>query len=215
MKFPFSVEEFLNVFEKYNEAIFPLQIIFYVIAFFCVYLLFAQQKNGNKFICGLLSFFWFWIGIVYHLIFFSTINKAAYLFGILFILQGVLFIYYGIAKEAISFEYRKSFNNYAGILFIIYAFFIYPVLGFMFGHKYPSAPTFGLPCPTTIFTFGILLFANKRISVAALIIPLLWSIIGFGAALKLSVYEDFGLLCAGTIGLTLLIVMNKNQAAKA
>ena len=95
---------------------------------------------------------------------------------------------------------------------MLYALIIYPILGYLFGHKYPYSPTFGLPCPTTIFTFGILLFVNKKIPVLVLIIPLLWSIIGFGAALNLSIYEDYGLLIAGILGFILLVVSNKNYS---
>lgn len=215
MQFPFTIEDFLNVFKSYNEAVFPLQIIFYIIAFICIYLLFKPQRNSNKFIVGILSFFWLWIGIVYHIIFFSTINKAAYFFGILFIIQGALFAIYGIVKCNITFEYRNNYYNYIGLIFILYALIIYPLLGHLFGHKYPNSPTFGLPCPTTIFTFGLLLFVNKKISVLILIIPLLWSIIGFGAAVNLSIYEDYGLLIAGVLGFVLLLIQNKKKFVNA
>jgi hypothetical protein len=212
MKFPFTVEEFLNVFKSYNESIFPFQIIFYLIAFFSIYLVFKQYENNSKIISAFLSFFWLWIGIVYHILFFTSINKAAYIFGGLFIIQGILFVIYGIIKNSITFEYQKNIYNYIAIIFISYALIIYPILGYSFGHKYPYSPTFGLPCPTTIFTFGILLFINKKIPVLVLIIPLLWSIIGFGAALNLSIYEDYGLLVAGILGFILLVVSNKNYS---
>ncbi|MGE5806118.1 MAG: DUF6064 family protein, partial [Ignavibacteria bacterium] len=79
---------------------------------------------------------------------------------------------------------------------------------------YPYSITIGLPCPTTIFTFGILLFSEKKIPFAALIIPLLWSITGFTAALNFSVYEDFGLILSGLISFTLLTIQNRNAAWK-
>ncbi len=212
MQFPFSLEDFLNVFKKYNESVFPLQIIFYLIAFICVYLLFRRKENSNKFIVSALSFFWLWIGIVYQIIFFSGINKAAYIFGILFIIQGVLFAFYGVIKDAFTFEYQKSIPNYLGIIFIVYALIIYPVLGHLLGHQYPYSPTFGLPCPTTIFTFGILLFTNKKISLLFFTIPFVWSLIGTMAALKLSIYEDYGLLITGLLGFTILMVSNKKDS---
>jgi len=67
-----------------------------------------------------------------------------------------------------------------------------------------------LPCPTTIFTFGVLLFANKKVPPHLLFIPLLWSVIGFTAALNLTIYEDIGLLVAGLITLILLLFSNRN-----
>lgn len=209
MNFPFTVEDFLNVFKSYNQQVFPIQIVFYIVALACVYLLFKPTKNSSKMIFTVLSFFWFWIGIVYHIIFFTSINKAAYFFGLLFIVQGILFFFFGFVKNEISFDYQKTKSNFIGIIFIIYALIIYPVLGHLFGHQYPKMPTFGLPCPTTIFTFGILLFAINRIRVVVLIIPLLWSLIGFSAAVNLLIYEDFGLVIAGVLGFVLIVLHNK------
>jgi hypothetical protein len=54
---------------------------------------------------------------------------------------------------------------------VVFALVLYPVIGYTFGHIYPSSPTFGLPCPTTIFTFGIFLWSDKRLPVAILVIP--------------------------------------------
>jgi len=85
------------------------------------------------------------------------------------------------------------------------------VLGYNLGHVYPYSPTFGLPCPTTIFTFGILLFTNEKMPVHLLIIPLLWSVIGFTAAINLIIYEDTGLLIAGLTTFTLLLISNRKK----
>ena len=211
MQIPFSLGDFLNVFNAYNQSIFPLQIIFYLIAFLCIYLLFTENKNTNMVISIVLSFFWLWMGIVYHLIFFSAINKAAYFFGALFIIQGILFTVWGVFKNSLSFEYQKSTNNIAGIILLLYALIIYPVLGYNLGHAYPYSPTFGLPCPTTIFTFGLLLFTNKKIPVYLLIIPLFWSVVGFTAALTLTIYEDIGLLIAGLTTFTFLLISNREK----
>jgi len=210
MQLPFSLADFLNVFKEYNNTVFPLQIVFYIIGFLCIYFLFTGNKNTNKVINISLSFFWLWIGIVYHIIFFSTINKAAYLFGVLFITQGILFVVWGVFKNSLSFKYQKGINTIAGTILLLYALIIYPVIGYQLGHVYPYSPTFGLPCPTTIFTFGILLFTNKRIPVFLLIIPVLWCIIGFFAAINLTIYEDMGLIIAGVIAFTLLLIGNRN-----
>ncbi len=212
MQLPFSIEQFLEVLKSYNQSVFPLQIVFYLIALTCIYLLFKPVKNYGKIIAGVLSFFWLWIGIFYHLLFFTAINNAAYLFGLLFIIQGILFGIHGVLKGNIAFEFRNNIFNYVGIIFIAYGLIIYPILGHLLGHQYPYSPTFGLPCPTTIFTFGMLLFINKKIPVLTIIIPLLWSIIGFGAALNLTIYEDYGLMIAGVLGFSLLIVSNKKYS---
>jgi hypothetical protein len=214
MDLPFSLTDFLNVFKDYNQSVFPLQVVFYFAAFSCVYLLFTKYKNTTKIISIVLSFFWLWMGIVYHIIFFSAINKAAYIFGGLFILQGVMFMGCGLIRKKLSFEYTKIALNNVGIILIVYALIIYPVLGTFLGHAYPYSPTFGLPCPTTIFTFGILLFTSKKMPMHLLIIPLLWSVIGFSAALNLTIYEDTGLLVAGLTAFILLLIINRKYSAE-
>jgi hypothetical protein len=48
------------------------------------------------------------MGIVYHLVFFTAINKAAYLFGGLFIIQGILFLIYGVLQNKLSFHFQRD-----------------------------------------------------------------------------------------------------------
>jgi hypothetical protein len=214
MKLPFTTEQFLEVFKFYNESVFPIQIIFYLLALFAFFLLFSNIEK-SRLISMVLSFFWFWIGIAYHIIYFSKINKAAYLFGSLFILQGIIFFIYGIVSNKLIFRYNNSILNKTGIIFISYALIIYPLLGYFLGRHYPYSITIGLPCPTAIFTFGMLLFGEKKIPFAVLIIPLLWSIMGFTAALNFSVYEDFGLIVSGLIGFTLLTIQRREFSTAA
>jgi hypothetical protein len=213
MKLPFTADQFLEIFKSYNESIFPIQIIFYLIAAIALFLLFSSADK-SRIISLILSFFWLWIGIVYHIIYFSKINKAAYLFGSLFILQGIIFFIYGIVSNKLILRYNKNILNKTGIIIISYALIIYPLLGYFLGRPYPYSITIGLPCPTTIFTFGILLFSEKKIPFTALIIPLLWSITGFTAALNFSIFEDFGLILSGLISFTLLTIQNRNAAWK-
>ena len=71
---------------------------------------------------------------------------------------------------------------------------------------------FGLvPCPTTIFTFGMLLLAArpKRL---LLWLPLLWSAIGFFAAVKFGIYEDVGLLVAAIV--TAIVLLRDRPSAQ-
>lgn len=209
MQLPFTKEDFLNVFAEYNTSIFPLQIVFVLLALVLIYLAYKNLKYSNLVINLSLAFYWIWIGAVYHISFFSSINKAAYFFGILFIIQGLLFIYAGVIRKELNYSTGRSLETYFGWAFIAYALVIYPILGMISGHSYPKSPTFGLPCPTTIFTFGMFLFVKNRVPYYLLIIPVLWSILGFSAALQLSVAEDFGLSFAGIIGLLLIIFYNR------
>ncbi len=210
MKLPFKTEQFLDVFQSYNVAVWPAQVFFNLLAVVLLFFCFKKYEFSGSLVLFSLAFFWFWIGIVYHLIFFSEINPAAYAFAVIFILQGVFFIIAAV-KNQIDFRFVWNIRTAVGMIFIIYALILYPLLGIYFGHTYPRNPTFGLPCPTTIFTFGILLIAKNKIPAYLVGIPLIWSIVGFSAAFKLGIAEDTGLIIAGIVGSGLIIFRKKKQ----
>lgn len=197
MKLPFTPEQFFEIFAQYNLAVWPIQVVFYALAIAALVLAFRETKYSNRIISAILTFLWLWIGLVYHIGYFSTINGAAYVFGGLFIIQAGLFLITGTLKQKLWFRFHPNSYAIIGALFILYGLVIYPVLGYSFGHRYPYTPTFGLPCPTTIFTFGLLLWTDKKIPKYLLIIPVLWSILGLSAALQLGVWEDVMLLITG------------------
>ena len=62
-------------------------------------------------------------------------------------------------------------------------------------------PTFGAPCPTTIFTLGLLLWAEPPVPRGAVVVPALWAGIGTVGAVVLGVPEDFGLTIAAVIAI--------------
>ena len=212
MKLPFTIEQFLSVFANYNQSVFPMQIVLNLLAFFAILILFLKQKYSSKIIAFILSLFWLWTGLVYHIMFFSSINKAAYFFGSLYIVQAMLFFIFGVVKEKLNFQFNKNINGITGLILIIYALVIYPVLGYLFGHIYPQSPTFGAPCPITIFTFGILFLTTNKIPMYLILIPLLWSLVGLSAAINLRITEDFGLVIAGVLGTTLIFINDKKHS---
>lgn len=92
---------------------------------------------------------------------------------------------------------------------MIFAWFIYPAWTYLSGHRYPAFPTFGLPCPTTLFTIGLLAFLVKPYPRSALVVPVLWCFVGSQAAFVFDVQADLGLIVAGVVGL-ILIMQSKN-----
>lgn len=201
---PFTTQQFLKVFESYNETIYPVQWILLLMAIAAVLLSLKPRVRSSRIIAVLLFALWCWSGVVYHWVFFSHINTAAYLFGLLFIVQAFLFLVVGVARRQPVFRARLSVEGIFGALLIIYAVVIYPALSYSFGHRYPQSPTFGVPCPTTIFTFGLLLWSDK-VPLFLMVIPLAWSLLGAWAVVSLGIWEDLGLVVAGLIG-TLLIL---------
>ena len=212
---PFTIDQFLGVFERYNQAIWPIQIVAYLLGLAALTLSVTKVRYAAQIISAILACFWVWIGIVYHLIYFSTINNAALGFGVLFIIQGILWVVFGIIRPKLSFQLDTNPYALTGIVLIVYAMLVYPLIGMLLGHGYPRSPSFGVaPCPTTIFTFGLLLLTTARVPKTLLVIPFLWSLLGFSAALSLGIREDFGLILAGVLTVGLLLWRDRTTAQK-
>jgi len=209
MELPFTIQQFLHLFEQYNTDIWPMQIVTYILAITVLLFVFKDHRYSGRIVLATLTFFWLWNGLIYHLLYFSTINKAAYIFGVLFLIQAGLFILLGLTHHWLSFKFLNNSYSITASILILYAMLFYPVLNSLLGHGYPESPAFGLaPCPTTIFTFGILLLCESKVPKYILAIPLAWSVIGFSAALFLMIYEDTGLLLSGLSGTFMIIYKN-------
>lgn len=212
MRLPFTPEQFMDVFGRYNLAVWPAQLALYAAAAAVLVLAARPGERTGRWIAGVLALFWAWMGVAYHWAFFARINPAAYLFGALFVLQAVLFLVEGVLRPGIRFRAAGPADPFevpdasftVGTLLVGYALYAYPLIGHAAGQALPRAPTFGLPCPTTIFTFGVLLLADGRVPLRLLVIPALWSLIGSSAAFTLGVPEDYGLLVAGVAGTAIL-----------
>jgi uncharacterized membrane protein len=141
------------------------------------------------------------MAIAYHLSFFAPINRAAVGFAILFVIEALIFLWQGVIRGRIRFRAQRDLRTATGLALIVYALLLYPALGYLLGRRYPAMPTFGLPCPTTIFTFGLLLWTVLPFPRYVLVIPALWALLGTAAAISLSVAEDYGLLIAAILSL--------------
>jgi hypothetical protein len=195
MRLPFTADQFFEVFRSYNEAVWPAQWLFNVLAIVALTMAVMHYRRNSRGVPAILAVFWMWMGAVYHLAFFAEVNPAAYVFGALFLAQALLFAWLAW-RARLTFAPRSDAAGIAGWLLILYALILYPAVGLLLGHAYPASPTFGLPCPTTLFTLGVLLWARPAVSWGVLVIPMLWTIVGSVAALQLGVWEDLGLAVA-------------------
>ncbi len=205
MQLPFATADFFALFARYNLAIGAAAWIAYALGVAVPLVLWRGTERGARFAWLTLALFWLWNGIAYHWLFFATINPAAYLFGTLFVVQGLLFGATGLRTSMPRFRLSAGPACWAGGLLVVYALLLYPLLGWLAGHHYPAVPLFGVaPCPTTIFTLGLLLWQERPTPWHLAVIPLAWVIVGGSAALLLQVPQDYGLIGAGLLALPLL-----------
>ncbi|MCW8195133.1 hypothetical protein F6455_10080 [Proteobacteria bacterium 005FR1] len=212
MDLPFSTKQFFEVFALYNEAVWPAHLLLRALAFLVLILVFVGQRAVDRTIMAILSLFWLWMGLLYHFTFFTAINPAAWVFGAFFIAQGLLLFWKGVVKSEVRFDFRWSWRDVAGVALIMLSLIIYPLLSFWVGERYPAAPTFGLPCPTAIFTLGVLLIASP-LPRLLFVIPLLWTLIGSVAAFELGVHQDLLLLLAALLAVAALLLPQRSRTA--
>lgn len=215
MNIPFTSAEFYGVFSAYNTAVWPMQLPLLALGVLAIVLLARQGKNTSVGISAILTFLWAWQALAYHLAFFTAVNPLAYLFAAVFMAGAAVFFWQGVFRRRLNFKPTVITNGWrgrAGWSLMIYAGFIYPAWTYLTGHHYPAFPTFGLPCPSTLFTIGLLAFLVRPYPRSPFVVPVLWCFVGSQAAFVFDVTADLGLIVAGVLGLV-LAVQSKDAAA--
>ena len=187
MLLPFTRDQFLDVFAAYNEYLGPVVVVLWLATVCALVPLFLDRPAAARLIGLVLTVHWAWAALVYHAAFFSRINPAAWLFSGLFLTQAILFGWHTIVRGRLRLSRGRSARHWISQFLLIYAL-AYPFLALAEGNDLPRSPTFGVPCPTTILTIGLLLTAES-LPITITVIPILWAFIGGSAAF---------LLCART-----------------
>lgn len=210
---PFTREQFVDVFARYNGVVWPAQVVAYLIGLALVVALTqagrGSERGSERAVDGGigagLALMWAWTGVAYHGLFFAAINKAAPAFAALFVAQGLLFAH-AAWHGHLHFAPAHGAAGWLGWALIAYAALLYPLIGMVAGHGYPQMPMFGItPCPVTLFTFGVLLLAKPPLPRSLLVIPFLWSLVGGSAAFLLAVPQDWPLLASSFIAVYLFV----------
>ncbi len=202
---PFTREQFFELFVAYNAAIWPAEVVAYLLGIAAVLALVRPGRAAGQLISAILAILWLWTGLFYHMVYFARINPAAYVFGALFVAQAALFVLAGVSGSRLAFRSAQKPVKLLGAALIAYALVIYELLGLVAGHGLMQGPLFGVaPCPTVIFTLGVLVLAEPPVPWWLLPIPLAWAVIGTSAALTFGVAEDLGLAVAAVLVLVSL-----------
>jgi peptidoglycan/LPS O-acetylase OafA/YrhL len=195
MQLPFTTEQFFDLFAAYNGALWPAAVALWIASTMLSALLLSSRRPPDRWISALLSVHWLWSALAYHTAFFTRINPAAWVFAALFLVQAALFFWIGVVRRRLSFAPGRNAWAVVAWLFVAYSL-VYPGINAVQHLTWSRIPTFGVPCPTTIFTAGLLMLATPR-SWRLSIIPVVWSVIGGSAALLLGVSADYALPVAG------------------
>ena len=190
----------------YNKAVFPMQIVFWVIAAVLIYfLVFKPSRTIDKVINGYLSLLCAWNALVFFLIYGRQLPGTV-LGAPLFILAAILFAW-DIKGGKTHFRIPEAtWQKLVTAGFIVCAL-LYPFIGAALGHVYPETCTFGtMPCPTTVFALALLSAALPEVDRKVYIVLLAWALPAFGKCLgAMGLYEDCILFWSGVYGAVVLI----------
>ncbi len=210
MHLPFTAEQFLDVFRRYNEAVWPAQIALIAVGLFTAFAALRANVRRSwrwaRVAIALLAALWLWSGIVFHKTFFASMTPAGEVFGSLFIAQAGLLLLC-LWQNGSTFEPASRANVVASLVLMAYALLVYPAVGLALGQRYPALPTFGAPCPTTIFTFAVFCLL-PAITPRFAAVPVLWTLIASYAAFGFCVYEDLGLIVSAV---TAIVVIHREK----
>lgn len=205
MRPPFTAEQFFGVFATYNQAVWPAQAILLALALAAVAMVFMRRRWSGPAISAILAILWTWVALAYHLAFFSTINPLAYLFAGASLIGAVVLAWHGIVRRRLEFRWQADMRSVVATALVVFALVAYPAWMWLMGHRYPTFPTFGLPCPTTLFTIGMLAYLARPHPRGPLVVPVLWCAVGVQAAFLFGVQADLALVFAGVVGIVLIL----------
>lgn len=192
---PFTHGQFFDLFESYNRS-FLLAIGLSWIAAVILTARFVRERQASRGLLLLTIFQWAWVGIAFHVIFFTRINPAAWAFAILFIVHAILFARYTFGRDRIVLEWTGTMQHAVALCLMAYAL-LYPALSVFSANLSLAVPLFLVPCPLVIFETGLLMTVRPPVPRLLFVAPTIWSVIGGSAAVLFGVLPDLMLIaCA-------------------
>jgi len=198
----FSPRTYLRLIERYNDDVWPLQLVAMAAAVAIVLLVRSQRSWPSRAIPLALASMWLFVAWAFHVRRYATINWAAQYFAIAFVAEALLLAWTGTVRGGLRFGAGAALQQRAGYVIVAAALAGVPLTEWLAGRDWRQLEWFGVtPDPTVIGTLGILLLARDRPPWALLVIPLLWCAVN-GAFLW-----TLGLRDALALPLTALLVL--------
>lgn len=204
MRPPFTTDQFFDLFVRYHQWFWPMPIVLVAIGAGLVAIALLAPRHSRIVTAGLAGL-WLWMAVGYHLAFFSTLSPIAFLFAAAFLVEAALLAWHGLHTRRLHLAIPvDGASRLVGGALAAYSLIGYPLLAYLLGQRYPAVPTFGLPCPTTILTFALLLWCLRPLPLSVLAIPVAWAVVGTSAAVSLGVAEDYALPIAAVLAIAVL-----------
>ena len=171
----FSPRTYHRLFELYNLAIWPAQLVGAAIGLAIVALLIGKRGHRDRIIAGLLAACWLWVAWAFLYQRYAQINWVATWFAAAFAFEALLLVGLGIFAGRTVFSASRGTVFWIAITLLAISVVAYPLFAPLAGRPWTTAETFGVtPDPTAIGTLATLVLIRGRIRWLLLVVPLLW-----------------------------------------
>ncbi|MFY9551859.1 MAG: DUF6064 family protein [Thermoanaerobaculia bacterium] len=168
----FSARTYHRLFEIYNAAIWPAQIVAVGLGVAIIALLRRAASSRGRIVAAILAACWLWVAIAFHAKRYATINTAGIHFAWAFGVEAALLIWIG---GRLQFEWPEDPAGRVGLWIFLFALVVEPLVGPLLGRGWQGVEIFGVaPDPTVIATLGLLLLAKGRGRGWLMVIPAVW-----------------------------------------
>ena len=199
---PYTAEVLFALYARYLGELWPASITLMLLTAAVLFLAWRAEPLAGRLAGGLLALGWLWVGAVFHLHYFATINFAAPLYAGLFVLQGLLLVWYGPLRGRLVMRLRSDGPGWFGSLVVLFAALGYPLLDLLSGHPLDWPRLVGLAAgPTALFTLGMLLHSVGPTPLPLLAVPVIWSLVAAYSGWVLGLAADLAALPLAIIAL--------------
>jgi hypothetical protein len=199
----FSPRTYHRLFELYNAAIWPLQLLGIAMGLAILALLMSQLKHRGRIVAGLLAVAWLWIAWAFLYDRYSQINWVAPWFAAAFALQALLLVATAVVGR-IEFELARGTRFAGALATVAIAVVGYPLLAPLFGRPWTTAEVFGMaPDPTAIATLAALALLRGAVRWLLIAIPLLACALGVLTQRAMGEPDAFVVAGAALVGVVL------------
>ena len=179
----FSPRTYYRLFELYNAAIWPAQVVALVLGVVLLVLTVRPVPWRGWCMAAVLAGCWLWVASFYQSQHYATINWAAAYFAYGFAIEALLLSWTGGIRDRLRFRGLLDIAGASGFGLAAFALVIYPLIGpLMLSRPWTQVEIFGVvPDPTVLATLGVLV-AAERPHWHLMVLPLMWCVIS-GATL--------------------------------
>lgn len=190
----------------YNQALWPGQLLAVALTLLALLLLAFPRRWGAQAIAVVLAAGWLWVGWVYYVVRLGSIDFSAPLYGVAFLLQGLLLLWTGAIRGGLSWAPRLDLYGSVAMLLFLIAVFLLPASVWFESAGWMQLRLVGLmPLPTVLFTVGMLLLTAGKTPLHLTVVPLLWALAAAATAWTLALTAETALAALCVLSTVLLI----------